>query len=183
MTRLSTFKRINDVTFNGALLLVNVVHDGRKDGRFYFSHLGSAVLFADKFVQPTQTPSQSWVEVVFYVIVCPFIREFDTCLRSTLTLISTCSPIDGGFRTACSTTPPSMASCSLTGSSDYTSALCIAYRFATLSGIVILIFQRYWSSPILQTIRQGLWWQGLPKVEKRTYLNGPRSSIHSAYYN
>ncbi len=183
MNQLSTFKRINNVALNWALLLVNVVHYGRKDGRFYFSHLGGAILFADKFVQPTQTPSQSRVEVIFYVIVCPFVREFDTCPRSILTLISTCSRIDGESRIACSLTPPSMASCSLMGSSGYTSALCIAYRFVTLSGIVILIFQRYWSSPVLQTIRRGLWWQGPPKVKKGTYLNGPRSSIHSAYYN
>ena len=58
MTKTITFKRIDDVALNGALLLVNVVHDGRKDGRFYFAHLGGAIFFTDKFIQPTQTSSQ-----------------------------------------------------------------------------------------------------------------------------
>ena len=53
MTKTITFKRIDDVALNGALLLVNVVHDGRKDGRFYFAHLGGAIFFTDKFIQPT----------------------------------------------------------------------------------------------------------------------------------
>ena len=50
-------------------LFVEVVHDGREDGRLDLSHLGGRIFLSQDLVESAQAASEGRVEVVFDVVV------------------------------------------------------------------------------------------------------------------
>jgi hypothetical protein len=51
------------------VLLVEVVHDGRKNRRLDLSHLRGRVLLPKDLVEPAETAAKSRVEVIFDIVV------------------------------------------------------------------------------------------------------------------
>lgn len=65
---MSTSKTTVEVVLS-AILLVEVVHDGRKDRRLDLSHLRGRVLLPEDLVESTETATKSGVEVIFDIVV------------------------------------------------------------------------------------------------------------------
>lgn len=63
----NTFETIQKISL--ILSIVNVVHDFWKHWWFDFPHLRCAVLFTKTFIEPSETFSESWIEMILKVIV------------------------------------------------------------------------------------------------------------------
>lgn len=63
-----TLERLNKFCWH-MFLLIDIVHNCGEDRGLYLSHLGSAILLANYFIESSKASSESGIEVIFDVVI------------------------------------------------------------------------------------------------------------------